>query len=299
MKIFITGAAGYIGGSVAAKLVAAGHDVTGLARSPQQVPLLEARGIRAVTGTLDDTEVLAAAARAADAVIHAANADHAGALMTLVAALERSGKLLIHTTGSAIVADHADGAYAAQTPLTEDDAFEPVAYRRPRVDMNRYVRQAAIEKGIRSVVVCPGMVYGTGRGAQADSDQIPKLIALSRQAGAGVYFGEGLNRYSNVHIDDLVDLYLLAIERAPGGAFFFAENGDCAFREIAALISGHLGFGGKTVGLPIAQVIHEYGEAARLGVGSNSFVSAANARRLGWSPRAPSLAAWFGALPAA
>ncbi|WP_020201649.1 NAD-dependent epimerase/dehydratase family protein [Cupriavidus sp. WS] len=299
MKIFITGAAGYIGGSVAAKLVAAGHDVTGLARSAEQVPLLEARGIRAVAGTLDDAEVLAAAARAADAVIHAANADHAGALLTLAAALERSGKLLIHTTGSAIVADHADGACAAQTPLTEDDAFEPVPHRRPRVDMNRYVRQAAIEKGIRSVVICPGMVYGAGRGIQADSDQIPKLVALSRQAGAGVYFGQGLNRYSNVHIDDLVDLYLLAMEKAPGGSFFFAENGHAAFNEIAALISDHLGFGGKTIGLPIEHVIREYGEAGRLGVGSNSFVRAANARRLGWSPRAPSLAAWFRALPAA
>ena len=204
MKVFVTGATGYIGGSIVERLEATGHQVSGLVRSEGKIPLLKGRGIDPVVGTLDDPEILTKAAQAADAVIHAASADHSGCVVTLVTALERSGKLLIHTTGSAIVADHADGEYASAVPLTEDDYFDPVPYRRPRVDMNRYVRQAAIEKGVRSVVICPPMIYGPGRGLQHDSDQIPKLIALSRQVGAGVYFGKGLNRYSNVHIDDLV-----------------------------------------------------------------------------------------------
>ncbi len=85
-----------------------------------------------------------------------------------------------------IVTDYADGEYAAGTPLSEDDYFQPVPYRRPRVDMNRFVRQSAIDKGIRSAVICPGMIYGMGRGLQPDRDQIPKLIGLSRQSGAGV-----------------------------------------------------------------------------------------------------------------
>ena len=117
--------------------------------------------------------------------------------------------------------------------------------------MNRLVRAAAIEKGIRSVVICPSMIYGKGMGLQPDSDQLPKIIALSKQAGAGVYFGKGLNRYSNVHIDDLVDLYLLALEKAPGGSFFFAENGDASFKEIAEMVSRSLGFGGRTVSLNV------------------------------------------------
>jgi nucleoside-diphosphate-sugar epimerase len=216
-----------------------------------------------------------------------------GSVVTLVTALERSGKLLIHTTGSAIVADHADGEYGAEVPFTEDSYVEPVPYRRPRVDMNRYVRQASIEKGIRSVVICPTMVYGVGRGLQPNSDQIPKLIGLSKQSGAGAYVGKGLNRYSNVHIDDLVALYLLALDKAPGGSFFFAENGHNSFVEIGAMISHALGFGGKTVSFPVKQVIAQFGEATRLGVASNSYVSAANARRLGWSPEAPSLEEWF------
>ncbi len=293
MKIFITGAAGYIGGSVAEKLVAGGHMVSGLTRSEDKATRLKARGIEPVIGSLDDVAVLTAAAQAADAVIHAADADHAASVVTLVTALERSGKLFIHTTGSSIVADHADGDYAAVTPLTEDDYFDPVPFRRARVDINRYVRQAAIEKGVRTAVIAPAMIYGAGRGLQPDSDQLPKIIALSRQVGAGAYFGKGLNVYSNVHIDDLVDLYLLVMERAPGGSFYFAENSHNSFVEIAEMIARFPGLDGKTVSLPLEGIIAQFGEAGRLGVASNSHVRAANAGRLGWFPKALSLEAWM------
>src|SRR6516162_3438428 len=100
------------------RLVASGHEVTGLARSGEQAQSLKASGIDSVSGTLDDPEILTKAAQSADAVINAASADHPGSIVTLVTALERSGKLLIHTTGSAIVADHADGEYARAAPLT-------------------------------------------------------------------------------------------------------------------------------------------------------------------------------------
>ncbi len=120
MKIFVTGATGYIGGSIAERLVASGHQVTGLVRAGAKSAALQERGIEPIAGSLDDPDILTNAAQAADAVIHAASADHPGAIVTLVTALERSGKLLIHTTGSAIVADHADGGYAAAAPLTED-----------------------------------------------------------------------------------------------------------------------------------------------------------------------------------
>jgi len=293
MRIFITGATGYIGGSVAERLVALGHDVSGLVRSANKIPLLKERGIEPILGTLDDSEILARAADTADAAIHAASADHPASVVTLVSALERSGKTLICTTGSGIVADSAAGDYAGSVVFTDDTYFEPVAFHRPRVAMNRFVRQAAIDKGIRSIVICPSMIYGTGRGLQPDSDQLPKLMAVSKQLGAGVYFGKGLNRYSNVHIDDLVDLYVLALEKALGGSFFFAENGEASFKEIAELISRVLGFRGKTISLSIDDLVRQYGDAARYGVTSNSLVSAVNARRLGWSPKAPSLVEYF------
>jgi len=295
MKIFVTGATGYIGGSVAERLIASGHQVVGLVRSAESIPLLKNRGIESVLGNLDDPEIITKAAQETDAVIHAASADHAGAVVALIGALERSGKTLICTTGSGIVADSAAGEYATSAVLTEDSYFEPVPFRRPRVAMNRLVREAAIDKGIRSIVICPSMIYGKGRGLQPDSDQLPKLIALSKQVGAGVFFGKGLNRYSNVHIDDLVDLYLLALEKAPGGSFFYAENGDASFKEIAEMISRSFGLG-KTVSLSVEDLVQQHGDAARYGITSNSLVSAVSARRLGWSPKAPSLAEYFESL---
>ena len=296
MKIFVTGATGYIGGSVAERLIASGHQVVGLVRSAESIALLKDRGIESVLGNLDDPEIITKTAHEVDAVIHAASADHAGAVVTLIAALERSGKTLICTTGSGIAADSAAGEYATSAVLTEDSYFEPVPFRRPRVAMNRLVREAAIDKGIRSIVICPSMIYGKGRGLQPDSDQLPKLIALSKQVGAGVYFGKGLNRYSNVHIDDLVDLYLLALEKAPGGSFFFAENGDASFKEIAEMIGRSLGLGGKTVSVSVEDLVRKYGDAGRYGITSNSLVRAVNARRLGWSPQAPSLTEYFESL---
>lgn len=294
-NVFITGVTGYIGGSVAERLVANGYNVSGLVRPEEneKIELLKERNITAVVGLLDDFEVMTKAAQEADAVIHAANVDHTASIYTLISALERSGKTLITTTGSSIVTDHADGEYAGNVFHTEDTYFEPVPYRIPRVDINRYVRQAAIEKGIRTIVICPSMIYGQGRGLQPDSDQIPKLIKLSQQVNAGMYFGKGLNRYSNVYIDDLTNLYLLALEKAPGGSFFFAENGHNSFKEIADMISYYLGFNGKTTSVTIEHVIKYHGESDRLGVASNSLVKSVNARRLGWSPKGPSLSEYF------
>ena len=294
-NIFVTGVTGYIGGSVAQRLVENGYNVSGLVRpeSREKTDLLKERGISSVVGSLDDIDLLTRAVQAADAIIHTASADDVASVYTLIAALERSGKTLLTTTGTSIVADHADGEYAGTVFHTEATYFEPVSCRIPRVDINRYVRQAAIEKGIRTIVICPSMVYGTGRGLQPESDQIPKLIAFSQKEGGGLYFGKGLNRYSNVYIDDLTQLYLLALEKAPGGSFFFAENGHNSFKEIAGMISHYLGFDGKTISIGIEHLIKYHGESDRLGVASNSLVKAVNARRLGWLPEGPSLSDYF------
>jgi nucleoside-diphosphate-sugar epimerase len=289
MKFFLTGASGYIGGSVAQRLIELGHDVSGLVRSEQKAQQIQQLGIQPVIGTLADAAVLAAAANLADAVIHAANSDDRPSVETLLGALEGSGKLFIHVSGSSIVADEALGEYANPIAFTEDTPFEPVPNRKPRVEINHLVRSAGIDRGVRTVVICPPMIYGQGLGLQKDSDQIPKLAAFSKQAGAGVYFGKGLNRYANVFISDLVDLFVLAIEKAPSGSFFFAENGEASFKEIAELVSVKLGFGGNTQSVPVEAVVAQFGEAARYGAAGNSRVQAINARRLGWTPKGPSL----------
>jgi len=118
MKVFCTGASGYIGGSVAAHLVAAGHQVTGLVRSQEKADAVRARGIEPLLGTLDDAERLAQAARAADIVVNAASADHTGAVAALLGALAGSGKPFIHTRDRASSA-RAPAATALRRSLTK------------------------------------------------------------------------------------------------------------------------------------------------------------------------------------
>ncbi len=293
MKIFVTGAAGYIGGSIAERLLREGHTVTGLVRTEEKAVLLKERGIEPVPGSLDDHDVLTKTAKEADGVIHAASADYEGVVEVFIEALAKSGKFFIHTSGTGIVNDEADGEFAAPIRLTEDTYFEAVPFRQGRVKMNRFVREAGIDQGIRTIVIAPSMSYGRGRGLHKESEQLPQIIAFSRQVGAAVYFGKGFNRYSNVHIDDLVDLFLLAIEKAPAGSLFYAENGDASFKEIAEMIAKTQGLDGKTASIPIDALIAQAGDLGRYGAASNSMVEAANARRLGWKPKAESLATFL------
>src|SRR3954452_12006306 len=132
MKIFCTGASGYIGGSVAAHLVAAGHQVTGLVRSPEKADAGRARGIQPLPGTLDDVSVLPQAAKAADVVINAASADHKGAFTALLDALTGTGKPFIHTSGSSIVGTRARGQRTDAT-FDEDTPVTPSPARAARV----------------------------------------------------------------------------------------------------------------------------------------------------------------------
>src|SRR3569623_1555860 len=111
MKVFITGASGYIGGSVAAALIARGDEVSGLARSEASAGALRERGIAPVIGTLDDANVLAKAAREADVTINAANAGHREAAEAMLKALAGTGKGFIHTSGSSIVGTRAHGEF--------------------------------------------------------------------------------------------------------------------------------------------------------------------------------------------
>ena len=121
--------------------------------------------------------------------------------------------------------------------------------------------------------------------------QVPWLIALAKKAGVAKHIGSGENRWANVHIDDLVTLYLLAIEKAPPGAFYFAENGENSMREVCEAISRMLGQGGRTQSMSIEEAAVVWGEGpAADTMGSNSRVRAKRARaELGWRPAARSL----------
>ncbi len=289
MKIFITGASGYIGGSIAAALTAAGHEVSGLARSPTTAAALAQRGIVPVRGTLDDAEVLAQAARAADVTVNAASADHRAAAEAMLAALAGTGKTFLHTSGSSLVGTRARGELS-EAVFDEDTVLTPSPARVARVAIDAMVRNARND-GVRSMVIAPSLIYGRGHGLNPHSIQVPWLIALAKKYGVARHIGPGENRWSNVHIDDLVSLYGLAIDKAPAGAFYFAENGEASMRELCEAISRMLGFGGRPEPMTVEEAAAEWGEGpANDTMGSNSRVRARRARtELGWSPGAPSL----------
>ena len=289
MNVFVTGASGYIGGSVAAALLAAGHAVTGLVRSEERAHAVRKLGIEPVLGTLSDAALLARAAQRADAVVNAASSDDRGAVEAMLPALAGSGKLFLHTSGSSIVGDLAAGE-RGDAVYEDDTPIRPLPGKAARVAVDQRVLAAAND-GVRAVVLCPTMIYGRGHGLHQESIQVPRLIALARKHGVARHVGRGENLWSNVHIDDLVPLYLLAFEKAPPGAFYYAENGENAYREIAAAISRMLGFGGHAQAMPIGQAVAELGEtAAQFSFGSNSRVRAVRARReLGWMPKARGL----------
>lgn len=289
MRVFLTGASGYIGGSVAAALRAAGHAVAGLVRTEGRADQVRALGIEPILGTLDDAALLARAARQADAVIHAANSDHRASVEAILPALAGSGKLFLQTSGSSIVGDQAAGEPTDKV-YDDDTPVHPGPGRAARVAINA-IALAAAKQGVRSVVVSPSLIYGEGRGLHRESIQIPAMARVAKKNGVARHVGRGENIWANVHIDDLVELYLRILDRAPAGASYFAENGENSMRQVCEAISHALGFGGRTAPMTLQEAAAEWGEVAtNYSYGSNSRVRATRARReLAWSPSRPSL----------
>ena len=296
MKVFVTGASGYIGGSVARLLVTAGHAVRGLTRDAAKAGGLARLGIAPVIGSLDDAPLLTAEARAADAVINAADSDHRGAAETLITALAGSGRALIHTSGSSIMADSAAGE---ASDLVHDDhvfdlpgRFTPVAEKAARVAIDRLVLDAA-ERGVRASVLCNTLIYGTGLGIAAESVQVPTLAAVARRHGQPRHVGRGRNIWSNVHIGDVAALYLAALERGASG-FFFVESGEASFHDLTAALGAALGLAPPEP-WPIAEAVAELGYTrAMFSYGSNSRVRGPRARaELGFAPAGETLGAWI------
>ena len=285
MKIFLTGATGYIGGSVGERLMQMGHEVTGLVRTPEGARELSKRGMRTVSGTLDDAVAISAAAREAEAVIDTAEANHPGVVDAIAGALRGSGKVFLHTSGSGIVATDAAGE-RVDSVYDEYSVFTP--------SFPRMVQRAAIDQvvfdcakqDVRSVVIRPTMIYGGGHGVRKESAQVPALIDNARKAGLGLHIGRGENLWSNVHIDDVVDLYVLALQKAPAGALYYAENGEEALKGVAASISRLLGFGGKIRAWSPQDAEAALGPKAHSSFASNSRVRGKRARsELGWKPK--------------
>ncbi|MEU8722815.1 NAD-dependent epimerase/dehydratase family protein [Streptomyces antimycoticus] len=298
MHVFVTGASGYIGGTVAVRLLRAGHHVSGLTRDPAKARQLTRLGIEPVVGSLDDADLLAARARRADAVVNAADSDHRAAMETLIAALAGSGKALIHTSGSSTVGIGTEGE--ASEAIHDEDVLDPGSAWEPdhpvraaRVAIDRLVLGAA-EREVRSAVLCDSLIYGQGRGPGRDSVLIAALVRQARAGGVVRHVGPGRNIWSTVHVDDVADLYLLALEKTPPGTFYFVENGEESFGTIAEAIARSLGLPGPRPWDPDAPDNVWDPQFARHALGSNSRVRARRARDLlGWDPRHRSITDWI------
>lgn len=293
MIIFLTGATGFIGGAVALRLKASGHRIRGLVRSPEKAERLRALGIEPVPGDLSDTALLAREAEAADAVVNTADSDNRPAVEALLDALAGSGKPFLHTSGTSVVADDARGEWASDRVYDEDTPVEPVPGKAARVAIDRMIVDAA-GRDVRSVVLCNSLIYGTGPGLHPDSVQIPTLVAAARTSGVARHIGHGRNIWSNAHVDDMADLYALALARAPAGAFYYVENGEASFAEAAAAIAQRLGLAAPQP-WPVDDAIATLGFGhAVYSLGSNSRVRGNRARvELGWAPKYGSLIDWI------
>jgi len=292
MNVFITGAAGFIGGSIATGLVNKGHQVTGLVRNAEQAAELKALGIEPVIGTLDDEALLIEQARKADGVINAASSDHRGAVEALLSGLRGTNKPFLHTSGSSIVGDASGGEgsdniyYEGQLPAATPD-------KAARVAIDDLVLAAAND-GVRSAVLCNSLIYGHSLGVRRDSVQLPRLIKQARKSGVVRHVGTGGNIWSNVHINDVVELYALALENTPAGTFYFVESGEASFRDMSNAIAVTLGLG-PAQDWPLKDAEAEWGyEMANYGLGSNSRVRGKHARELlGWVPETTSVLDWI------
>lgn len=293
MQLFLTGVTGFIGGSLATALLRDGHAIRGLVRSPEAAARVEALGVTPVVGTLDDRALLTAEARRADAVINAASSDHRGAAEALLDGLRGSGKAFLHTSGSSVIGDDVAGNALSPHVFDEDTPLIVEAGKQARHAVDTLILAAA-DDGVRSVVLCNTMIYGTGTGIARDSVQIPPLVRQARESGVARIVGSGVNRWSNVHIEDVVSLYRLALADAPAGAFYFVENGEASYAELGAAIAKRLGLG-PVESWTVEEAAQVWGEGhARYSFGSNSRVRGKRARReLGWAPRHDSVTRWI------
>jgi nucleoside-diphosphate-sugar epimerase len=285
MRVFVTGATGFIGSAIVSELINAGHQVLGLARSDKGSASLAAAGADVLRGSLEDLDSLRSGAASSDGVIHtafihdflnyaaAAEADRR-AIETLGTALAGSGRPLVVTSGTLLL--RREGPFA-----TEKDVADP---NFPRKSEGVGLSQAS--HGVRvSVVRLPPSVHGDG-----DHGFVPRLFAIAREKGSSAYVGDGLNHWPAVHRLDAAHLYRLALEKGSAGSLYHgvADQG-VPFRDIAEVI-------GRRLNVPLVSKSPE--EAAEHFGWISHFVSidcpassVQTQEELGWRPTHASLIA--------
>lgn len=288
MRVFVTGATGWVGSAVVQDLIQAGHRVLGLARSQQGAEALEAAGAEAYRGSLEDLESLRSGAERSDGVIHLAfnhdsssfaetfaerGAQEQRAILAIGEVLEGSDRPLIVTSGIALLAP--GGVATEQTAASESFPRNPEA-----------ATAALKARGVRTTAVrLPPSVHGHG-----DHGFVPRVVNLARAKCVSPYVGDGLNRWSAVHRSDAARVFRLALEHgAEGGPFHAVADEGVPFKEIAAVI-------GRRLAIPVIsqspeEAAEHFGWFAPFAGIDCPATSERTRSVLGWKPEGPGLIA--------
>jgi nucleoside-diphosphate-sugar epimerase len=278
MVIFLTGATGYIGSAVADALHRAGHSVIGLARSDEAAGRLHLKSIATHHGDLASATTLASAAAAADGVIHAGTTNNGAvdreAVRTMLEAVSGSGKPFLYTSGIWVM-----GATNGQ-PADETWPLQPSAMIEWRAGVEQLVLDSAA-RDVRAIVIRPAVVYGRGGGLPAE------FVDGARKDGVARYIGDGENHWPVVNVDDLADLYVRAVEKAPAGTLLLAaEQTAHKVRKIAEAAAAGANPGARAESWPLEEArkaLGPYADALAL----DQHVSSHKAHSLlEWKPRA-------------
>jgi nucleoside-diphosphate-sugar epimerase len=274
VKVFLTGGSGYIGQATISALLGHGHTVAALSRSDRAADAVRALGATPVTGGLTDLAVLTEAAARADAVIHLAQADSAEHDLAAATAMQDGvgAGTYVHTGGSWVYGD------------TKGTADETAPWNPPALVAWRQSVEAAVlaraERGGRPVVIQPGLLYG------GDNRLIDIFFtAPGKQAGAIPYIGDGSNHWALVHIDDLAELYVSALQAKAGSVYLGVGGVSPSAKDVATAISRGAGIEGKTTSITLAQARERMGPVADAFALDQQFTPARARTELGWTPR--------------